>query len=50
VYQAMLAHPLIGQHELAEPLTDRLLAANAADLAGKTAGWSRCAGYPARAR
>ncbi|MEN3304934.1 MAG: 6-phospho-beta-glucosidase [Micromonosporaceae bacterium] len=50
VYQAMLAHPLIGQHELAEPLTDRLLAANAAHLAGKTAGWSRCAGHPARAR
>jgi 6-phospho-beta-glucosidase len=32
VYQAMLAHPLIGQHELAEPLTDKLLAANAAFL------------------
>jgi 6-phospho-beta-glucosidase len=36
VYQAMLAHPLIGQHELAEELTDRLLAANAAHLA-----WAR---------
>jgi 6-phospho-beta-glucosidase len=32
VYQAMLAHPLIGQHKLAEPLTDKLLAANAAHL------------------
>jgi 6-phospho-beta-glucosidase len=36
VYEAMLAHPLIGQHELAEPLTDKLLAANAAHLA-----WAR---------
>jgi 6-phospho-beta-glucosidase len=36
VYQAMLAHPLIGQHELAEALTDKLLAANAAHLA-----WAR---------
>jgi 6-phospho-beta-glucosidase len=32
VYQAMLAHPLIGQHDLANRLTDRLLAANAAHL------------------
>jgi 6-phospho-beta-glucosidase len=30
VYQALLAHPLIGQHELADGLTDRLLAANLA--------------------
>ncbi|WP_345628685.1 6-phospho-beta-glucosidase [Rugosimonospora acidiphila] len=36
VYQAMLAHPLIGQHELADALTDKLLAANAAHLA-----WAR---------
>jgi len=36
VYLAMLAHPLIGQHELAEALTDKLLAANAAHLA-----WAR---------
>ncbi len=36
VYAAMLAHPLIGQHELAEALTDKLLAANAAHLA-----WAR---------
>jgi 6-phospho-beta-glucosidase len=36
VYTAMLAHPLIGQHELADGLTDRLLAANAAHLA-----WAR---------
>lgn len=36
VYQAMLAHPLIGQHELAEPLTDRLIAANREHLA-----WAR---------
>jgi 6-phospho-beta-glucosidase len=36
VYDAMLAHPLIGQHDLAESLTDRLLAANAAHLA-----WAR---------
>lgn len=32
VYQALLAHPLIGQHHLAERLTDRLLAENAAHL------------------
>jgi 6-phospho-beta-glucosidase len=32
VYQAMLAHPLIGQHDLATQLTDKLLAANAAHL------------------
>jgi 6-phospho-beta-glucosidase len=36
VYQAMLAHPLIGQHDKAEALTDTLLAANAAHLA-----WAR---------
>jgi 6-phospho-beta-glucosidase len=36
VYEAMLAHPLIGQHDLAEQLTDKLLAANAAHLA-----WAR---------
>ena len=36
VYQAMLAHPLIGQHDLAARLTDKLLAANAAHLA-----WAR---------
>jgi 6-phospho-beta-glucosidase len=35
VYQAMLAHPLIGQHDLATQLTDKLLAANAAYLAWK---------------
>jgi 6-phospho-beta-glucosidase len=29
VYRALLAHPLVGQHALAEGLTDRLLAANA---------------------
>jgi 6-phospho-beta-glucosidase len=28
IYEALLAHPLIGQHKLAEGLTDRLLAAN----------------------
>src|SRR5215475_7426479 len=33
VYQAMLAHPLIGQHDLATQLTDKLLAANSAFLA-----------------
>jgi 6-phospho-beta-glucosidase len=33
VYQAMLAHPLIAQHEKADALTDKLLAANAAHLA-----------------
>jgi 6-phospho-beta-glucosidase len=32
VYQAMLAHPLIGQHDLASQLTEKLLAANAAHL------------------
>lgn len=36
VYLALLAHPLVGQHHLAEQLTDRLLAANAAHLA-----WAR---------
>ncbi len=36
VYRALLAHPLIGQHDLAERLTDRLLAANATHLA-----WAR---------
>jgi 6-phospho-beta-glucosidase len=36
VYRALLAHPLVGQHELAETLTDRLLAANTAHLA-----WAR---------
>jgi 6-phospho-beta-glucosidase len=36
VYAALLAHPLVGQHELAEGLTDRLLAANRAHLA-----WAR---------
>ncbi len=35
VYRALLAHPLVGQHDLAEGLTDRLLAANAAYL-----GWA----------
>ena len=32
VYAALLAHPLVGQHELAEALTGKLLAANAAHL------------------
>jgi 6-phospho-beta-glucosidase len=32
VYRALLAHPLVGQHEYAEALTDRLLAANAEHL------------------
>jgi len=32
VYHALLAHPLVGQHDLAEGLTDRLLAANRAYL------------------
>ncbi|MEU7824729.1 6-phospho-beta-glucosidase [Catellatospora sp. NPDC049133] len=32
VYQALLAHPLVGQHDLADSLTDRLLAANTAHL------------------
>ena len=36
VYRAMLAHPLIGQHDLADALTDKLLAANTAHLA-----WAR---------
>jgi 6-phospho-beta-glucosidase len=36
VYRALLAHPLVGQDHLAEQLTDRLLAANAAHLA-----WAR---------
>ena len=35
VYRALLAHPLVGQHSLAECLTDRLLAANASFL-----GWA----------
>ncbi|MEV4413413.1 6-phospho-beta-glucosidase [Catellatospora sp. NPDC049609] len=33
VYAALLAHPLVGQHEQAEALTGRLLAANADHLA-----------------
>jgi 6-phospho-beta-glucosidase len=32
VYRALLAHPLVGQHDLAEALTDKLLAANGAFL------------------
>jgi 6-phospho-beta-glucosidase len=36
VYAALLAHPLVGQHELADGLTDRLLAANSGFLA-----WAR---------
>ncbi|NUR51745.1 MAG: 6-phospho-beta-glucosidase [Hamadaea sp.] len=32
VYHALLAHPLVGQHDLADRLTDRLLAANSAYL------------------
>jgi 6-phospho-beta-glucosidase len=32
VYAALLAHPLVGQHQLADALTDKLLAANAAHL------------------
>jgi len=36
VYQALLAHPLVGQHELADGLTNRLIAANASYLA-----WAR---------
>jgi 6-phospho-beta-glucosidase len=36
VYAALLAHPLVGQHELAETLSDKLLAANAGHLA-----WAR---------
>jgi 6-phospho-beta-glucosidase len=36
VYRTLLAHPLVGQHEYAEVLTDKLLAANAQHLA-----WAR---------
>jgi len=36
VYRALLAHPLIGQHEDADALTDKLLAAGAQHLA-----WAR---------
>jgi 6-phospho-beta-glucosidase len=36
VYRALLAHPLIGQHEIADPLADRLIAAGAEHLA-----WAR---------
>jgi 6-phospho-beta-glucosidase len=36
VYKALLAHPLIGQHGIADPLTDKLIAAGAAHLA-----WAR---------
>jgi 6-phospho-beta-glucosidase len=32
VAAALLAHPLIGQHSLAEPMADRLIAENAAFL------------------
>jgi 6-phospho-beta-glucosidase len=36
VYRALLAHPLVGQHDLALGLTDRIIAANTAHLA-----WAR---------
>jgi 6-phospho-beta-glucosidase len=36
VFEALLAHPLVGQVEQAEQLTDRLLAANKGHL-----GWAR---------
>ena len=36
VYRALLAHPLVGQHDVAQDLTDRLIAANTAHLA-----WAR---------
>ena len=36
LYRTLLAHPLVGQHEYAEALTDKLLAANAPHLA-----WAR---------
>jgi 6-phospho-beta-glucosidase len=36
VYRALLAHPLVGQHDLADALTDKLLAANSTYLA-----WAR---------
>ncbi|MBL7254510.1 family 4 glycosyl hydrolase [Paractinoplanes lichenicola] len=36
VYRALLAHPLIGQHEIADPLTDRLIASGRVHLA-----WAR---------
>ena len=36
VYRALLAHPLVGQHEYADALTDKLLAANTEHLA-----WAR---------
>jgi 6-phospho-beta-glucosidase len=32
VYRALLAHPLLGQHHLADTLTDKLLAANVEHL------------------
>jgi 6-phospho-beta-glucosidase len=36
VYRTLLAHPLVGQHDLAERLTDRLLALN-----GEYLAWAR---------
>jgi 6-phospho-beta-glucosidase len=36
VYRTLLAHPLVAQHEYADALTDKLLAANAQHLA-----WAR---------
>ena len=36
VYRALLAHPLIGQHEHADALTDKLIALNTQHLA-----WAR---------
>ncbi|GAB2582764.1 6-phospho-beta-glucosidase [Paractinoplanes abujensis] len=36
VYRALLAHPLVGQHEIADPLTDLLIASGRAHLA-----WAR---------
>jgi 6-phospho-beta-glucosidase len=50
VVAALLAHPLIGQYDLANALTDRLLAENARFLpwAGATVG--RAADGPASGR
>ncbi len=47
VAAALLAHPLIGQYDLAEQLTDRLLAENAAFLPWASAS-ERCVRRPGR--
>jgi len=50
IYEAMLAHPLIGQYDLAEQLTDLLLAENAAFLPWANDGFGGSASPTAAGR